>query len=113
MMFEVRNLFKEEIADQVCETLGLKPNALIEPMVGKGNYRIVGTEDRLEHRTNKVRILHAYYSDPAERVRMEEMRKKQPKPRAKENEVISLDASKRALRERYGSAGQKYYGRKA
>ena len=112
MMFEVRNLFKKEIADQVCETLGLKPNALVEPMVGKGNYRIVGTEDRLEHRTNKVRILHAYYSDHAERARMEEMRKKQPKPRVKEEEV-SFDVSRKALRGYYGNAGQKrFFGRK-
>ena len=76
MMFEVKNLFKKEIADQVCETLGLKPNALIQPMVGKGNYRIVGTEDRLEHRGNKVRIIHAYYSDHAEQARMAMMNKK-------------------------------------
>ena len=109
MMFEVRNLFKKEIADQVCETLGLKPNALIEPMVGKGNF---GTEDRLEHRTNKVRILHAYYSDHAERVRMEEMQKKQLRPRAKEEEV-SIDVSRKALRSYYGNAGQKrFFGRK-
>jgi hypothetical protein len=111
MIFEVRNLFKKEIADQVCETLGLKPNALIEPMVGKGNYRIVGTEDRLELRTNKVRILHSYYSDRAERARMEEMQRP-PKPRVKEEEV-SIDVSRKALRSYYGNAGQKrFFGRK-
>lgn len=69
MMFQARNLFPSEAADEICKVLGLKPNALVEPMVGKGNYRIAGTEDRLEIRFKKARIVRGFYSERAEKAR--------------------------------------------
>ena len=107
MMIEVRNLFPSEHAEAICRDLGLKPDAPLEPVVGKGNYRIVGTEDRLEYRGSKVRVQHGYYSEHAERARRQAARG------ADEDSDEEMQISDRKQnRERYGDAGQKKFGRK-
>ena len=108
MMFQARNLFPSETADEICKVLGLKPNALVEPMVGKGNYRIAGTEDRLEIRFKKARVVHGFYSERAEKARRQAVKEAEREAK-KEDDII---AYKKALRSRYGNAGQKSFGRK-
>ena len=108
MMFQARNLFPSEAADEICKVLGLKPNALVEPMVGKGNYRIAGTEDRLEIRFKKARIVHGFYSERAEKARRQAVKAAEEKKK-KEADIL---AYKKAICDRYGNAGQKSSGRK-